>query len=254
MNQKNHDYLKEGLKYLGFGESLQPELARQLEQQPPSFQLTHQTEFRKGGASEKMNYVLDFRKSETNDMYFFNSFKATIHPDNPDSARSQTFYINKNSGITAKEAYNLLDGRAVNKDLTNKEDKPYNAWLQLDFNEKDKHDNFKVKQFTAGYGFDLNQVLLKYPIKELANLEQSEKLLKSLHKGNLTAVTFSGEKQETKMYITANPQYKSLQVYDSALKRQFQQTEKKPDTPGQSHKKSDLEESPQKKSKRSVGI
>lgn len=85
---------------------------------------------------------------------------------------------------TAKEAYNLLSGRSVNKDLTNKEGQPFNAWLQLDFKEEDKNENFKVKQYHQGYGYELEAVLNKYPIKELSNDEEKVKLMKSLEKGN----------------------------------------------------------------------
>lgn len=100
----------------------------------------------------------------------------------PGQQDTRLFYFTKNSGITAKEAYNLLSGRSVNKDLTNKEGQPYNAWLQLDFNEKDKNDNFKVKQYHQGYGYELEAVLNRYPIKELGNDEEKVKL-KSLEKG-----------------------------------------------------------------------
>ena len=50
----------------------------------------------------------------------------------------QTFYLNKGKGVTAKEAYNLLEGRAVHKELTTKAGEPYKAWIQLDFENKGK--------------------------------------------------------------------------------------------------------------------
>ena len=39
MNQKNLDYLKEGLKYLGFGEGLNEKLTENVSQQKDQFQL-----------------------------------------------------------------------------------------------------------------------------------------------------------------------------------------------------------------------
>ncbi len=243
MNQKNYDFLKDSLKYLGFGEKLNDKLEEQLKKGPATFQLEHSAEYKRGETPEKVNYVLDFRKSNQSDMYFFNSYKATLNPEDPAKATSQTFYINRNSGITAKEAYNLLSGRAVNKDLTNKENQPYNAWLQLDFKEKDQHDNFKVKQFTQGYGYDLEQSLSKYPIRELSEPDQKERLLNSLHKGNLTAVTFVREEKDSRMYLEANPQFKSMIVYDANFKKQFQENEKK----------SEQEKTPDKKIKAAAG-
>lgn len=141
--------------------------------------------------------------------------------------KSQTFYVTKNSGITAKEAYNLLSGRSVNKDLTHKEGQPFNAWLQLDFSQKDKNDNHKVKQFHSGYGYELEPVLNRYPIKELANDEEKVKLLRSLEKGNQDQVTFLKDGKEEKMHIEANPQFKTLKLYDGKMQKVFQGIEKK---------------------------
>jgi len=227
MNVKNLEFLKEGLKYLGFGEKMNTDLENKIKEQPAEFKLSMVGEFNKGDTKEKVNYSLDFRKSDQTDMYFFNRYQATLKNDDPSKDVTQTFYITKNSGITAKEAYNLLSGRAVNKDLTNKEGQPYNAWLQLDFQEKDKNDNFKVKQYHAGYGYDLDMVMAKYPIKEQLNAEEKTKLMKSLEKGNLTPVTFAREGGEDKMYIAANPQYKNLDLYNVKMEKQFQGIEKK---------------------------
>lgn len=227
MNTKNFEFLKDGLKYMGFGEKLNADLEKQINQQPTEFNLTLQGEFKKDGVTDRVDYRLDFKKSDQTDMYFFNRYQATLKNDDPAQEKSQTFYITKNSGITAKEAYNLLSGRAVNKDLNNKEGQPFNAWLQLDFQEKDKNDNFKVKQYHTGYGYELESTLNKYPIKELTNEEEKGKLIKSLEKGNLQPVTFIKEGQEQKMFIEANPQFKTLNLYDSKMEKQFQGIEKK---------------------------
>lgn len=61
---------------------------------------------------------------------------------------------------------------AVDKDLTNKEDMAYNAWLQMDFKQTE-NGNFKIKQFHQKYGFELDKALEKHPIKEL-NVEFEE--------------------------------------------------------------------------------
>jgi|APTNR8051073442_1049403.scaffolds.fasta_scaffold00018_213 hypothetical protein len=227
MNTKNFEFLRDGLKYMGFGDKLNADLEKQITQQPAEFNLTLQGEFKRDGINDKVDYRLDFKKSDQTDMYFFNRYQATLKNDDPAQEKTQTFYVTKNSGITAKEAYNLLSGRSVNKDLTNKEGQPFNAWLQLDFAEKDKNDNFKVKQYHQGYGYELEPVLNRYPIKELGNDEEKVKLIKSLEKGNLQPVTFIKEGQEQKMFIEANPQFKTLNLYDAKMEKQFQGIEKK---------------------------
>jgi hypothetical protein len=153
----------------------------------------------------------------------------------------------------------------VNKDLTTKEGQPFNAWLQLEFGEKDKNDNFKVKQFHSGYGYDLDAVLKRYPIKELANDEEKVKLMKSLEKGNQHQVTFQTDGKEQKMYIEANPQFKTLNLYDSKMQKVFQGIEKKEEKqePEKSKEKKETqkqevdEESegkPEKKAKKGKGV
>jgi hypothetical protein len=62
---------------------------------------------------------------------------------------SQTIYLNKGRGITIKEAYNLLNGRSIHKDLSNKEGQKYQAWLQLDFKQIDNNGNYKNKTVSS---------------------------------------------------------------------------------------------------------
>lgn len=227
MNIKNLEFLKEGLKYLGFGDKLNADLEGKIKEQPTEFKLNLVGEFNKENVKDRVNYSLDFKKSDQSDMYFLNRYLATLKNEDPKQEKSQTFYITKNSGVTAKEAYNLLSGRAVNKDLNNKEGQPYNAWLQLDFQEKDKNDNYMVKQYHQGYGYDLEMSMSKYPIKEQLNPDDKAKVMKSLEKGNLTQVTFARKGGEDKMFIAANPQYKTLDLYNAKMEKQFQGVQKK---------------------------
>jgi hypothetical protein len=216
MNAKNLEFLKEGIKYLGFGEGLNNKLTEELSSGKNEFQLRTENQYGK----DKVNYTLDFSKSDKSDMYFFNKYSANIQGEDD---KSQTFFIKKNSGVTAKEAYNLLNGRAVNKDLTNQEGEKYNAWLQIDWNQKDNHGNHKFKMIHEAYGFKLEDVLKKHPIKELQDQPTKDRLMQSLERGNLHQVTFQRGDKEEKMFIEANPQYKSLNIFDSSLKKVFQE-------------------------------
>jgi hypothetical protein len=223
MNAKNLEFLKEGIKYLGFGEGLNNKLTEELKSQKNEFQLKTENQYGK----DKVSYTLDFRKSDQSDMYFFNKYTASLQGQDNGQDKSQTFFIKKNSGVTAKEAYNLLNGRAVNKDLTNQEGEKYNAWLQIDWHQKDNNGNHKFKMIHEAYGFKLDQVLAKHPIKELNDPVTKDRLMQSLERGNLHQVTFTKGDKEEKMFIEANPQFKSLNVYDGNLKKVFQENERK---------------------------
>lgn len=220
MNTRNLEYLEQGLKYLGFDSSLNEALEQHIAQGKSEFQISAQKSF----GNDSINATLFFRKSDQQDMYFFNKYDATLKRG--DEERSQTFYIEKNSGITLKEAYNLLCGRSVNKELLNKDKERYNAWMQLDFGQKDKYGNYQVKQYHANYGYNLENAVGKYPLKELNNPEEKERLLKSLQKGNVQSVTFTKDGKEEKMFIEANPQYKTINVYDAHMKSVRQETGK----------------------------
>lgn len=231
MNEKNFEYLKDQIKYTGFGEGLENELKEKMQQETPSFTLNHDAHY----GNDIALATLNFKKSDQSDMYFFNSYKVDLQKDNSKEALEQTFYINKGSNITMKEAYNLMEGRAVNKDLTNKEGQVYNSWLQIDFKEADNSGNFKLNQYHQNYGYDLESALSKHPIKELENAKFKEDLMDSLKKGNLQSATFVQDGKEVKHYIEANPQFKTINAYDGNLKRiDNRQTKEERQSEGQS--------------------
>ncbi len=215
MNQKNFEYLRDQVKYTGFGEGLESDLKKAIEEGKPDFKLQHQSEFGK----DQVDATLSFSKSKQSDMYFFNSYQVSLEKPDKTEKMNQTFYINKGSNITLKEAYNLMEGRSVNKDLTNKEGQVYNAWVQMDFKQSDDKGNFKLKQYHQNYGYDLEAVLSKHSIKELDTPKFKSSLMDSLKKGNLQSATFKNEGAEQKQYIEANPQYKTINIYDSAMQR-----------------------------------
>jgi hypothetical protein len=215
MNDKNFDYLKDQVKYTGFGEALEGELKKNIEGLQPTFSLKHDAFY----GSDKICAELNFKKSEQTDMYFFNSYNVKLEKEGRPEALEQTFYINRGNNITLKEAYNMMEGRSVHKELTDKQGEKYNAWVQMDFKDADSKGNFALKHYHENYGYNLEAVLAKHPIKELDNNSHKEDLMNSLKKGNLQSATFIKDGQELKQYLEATPQFKTLTVYDADMKR-----------------------------------
>src|SRR5207249_4140005 len=91
MNQKNYDYLKDQLKFTGFGDALQTELKEKMQKQAPEFQIYHNTKF----GNDIATATLHFRKSELSDLYFFNKYNLTLKQEHSPEMMQQTFYINK---------------------------------------------------------------------------------------------------------------------------------------------------------------
>ncbi len=229
MNNENFKYLTDNIKYMGFGENLTAVLEKNMNEGKADFQLQYQAEINK----KSFEATLNFRKSDSTDMYFFNNYHASLERSNGDKME-QTFYLNKGKGITSKEAYNLLDGRAVHKDLVTKEGQPYKAWVQLDFNTKDKNNNFEVKQFHENYGFDLKATVEKFPITNLKDHEKEKELMQSLQKGNVQSVSIEKDGNTHKMFIEADPQYKKVNLYDSNMKLVDKESLQKYQSVGQS--------------------
>jgi len=226
MNQDNLNYLKNSLLYMGFGDRMNDELEKNIRSGANSFTLNDAHEFYNG--NRKMESTLYFNKGKENEMYFFNKYDGTLIKADG-SSDSQTFYINqvkvenketekmetRLSGYTLKEAANLLDGRAVEKEFYNQQSVPYSAWKQIDFEVKDKHGNYEYKTFHENYGYNVTAALEKVPIKDLERNSAKEDLIRSLKKGNLQAATAeNGER----VYLAANPQFKSINVFDKDMK------------------------------------
>ncbi|WP_121811299.1 hypothetical protein [Mucilaginibacter kameinonensis] len=252
MNTQNVEFLKNSLLNLGFGDKINDLLEKKIQAKEPEFALLTSMTYNQ----KDVAYALHFKAGNEGDMYFFNKFDAALN-SKPDE--KQSFYINKGNGITAKEAFNLMEGRAVHKTLFNKEDEKYQAWLKLDDDNLSPGGNKLFKRWNENYGFDVEKVLSGKGIKEMATAEGQEALIKSLKKGNAQQVTVDINGKEQKFFVTANPQFKTVDVFDNKMKKvkreellqpeQKQSNSQKQDNK-QNQGKQQKEELPAKKQKR----
>ncbi|MGN7986518.1 MULTISPECIES: hypothetical protein [Pedobacter] len=224
MNENNLEYLQNTLKYLGFGDSLNADLKESIAHGPVGFKIQSPTKEMPDPAKryepefgDKMTYVLSFSKSKETDMYFFNSYEATLKKADTKDLISQTFYINKGKGVTAKESYNLLSGRAVNKDVVLKSGEKANLWLKLDFTEHTPEKGYAIDPYGKNYGFSLKETVETFHILNMEKLGFKDQLLKSLERGNLHEVSFMKNGKEVTGFVTANPKFKTLDFYDRDL-------------------------------------
>ncbi|MEH3115757.1 hypothetical protein [Pedobacter terrae] len=223
MNENNAEYLQNTLKYLGFGESLSEQLKEAIKKQLPEFSLNFNIVQYTTNAKDKpelanaLSYVLDFSKSRETDMYFFNKYHVSLEKPGLDNKLEQTFYINKGKGVTVKESYNLLSGRAVNKDVILKSGEKANLWLKLNFSEHTPEKGYSVNSYGENYGFNLKQTVDKFNILDMEKPGFKDQLLKSLERGNLHEVSFMKNGKEAAGFVAANPQYKTLDFYDKDL-------------------------------------
>jgi hypothetical protein len=232
MDEKAIAFNEGQLKRAGLAEAFTPELRNKMEEGLASIQHPFQKQY----DGDQVSATLHLKKSATSDYYFLNKFELQLQKEGMADSIKQTFYLTKKltgeegsdagqksrleNKYTLKEAYNLLAGRPVFKDLVSNEGKEYQAWVKLNFKNQLDNGNYEMKQFTANYGFDLEATLKHYPIKELLNAGYKQALIDSLNRGNLQKVTFvSGEGKEEKLYISPHITTGALTVYDAAKQR-----------------------------------
>lgn len=215
MNNKNFDYLRNQIRYTGFRENLDAPLREKIESAVPEFRMAHKEYF----GNDVVSVTLYFRKSDQSDLYFFNKYDLIVVSKYREPTPRQSFRIYKDHNFTLKEAYNLVCGRSVNKNLVNRDGAPYNAWVQLNFEQHDNQGNFRLKYYHHHYGYDLASELEKYPLIELETLAEKSRLMASLLKGNRqTATMIRGEFAQI-CFLEASPRFKSLKIYDENHQR-----------------------------------
>lgn len=232
LNEQNFEYLKKSLKYLGFGENLNSALEVRLKEGSDKFTLGASAAFNTPNAKDTVNYELRFSKSKTTDNYFLNDYQATLEKGNANGTVqepvSRVFILNKGNDITAKEAYNLLSGRSIQKnaEITDKQNlaesgeptkRKEEVWLKLDFEKKNEQGEIPFRTFYKNYGFDLEKAVTAHPIKELNDPDHRERLMSSLRRGNLQSVTLEKNGTEEKAFVAASPRFKNLSLYDKDL-------------------------------------
>jgi len=223
------DYVEGQLKRVGMADELTPELKEKITNATGAIQHT----FTRNVGSDEVDVTLNFRKSRTSDFVFLNNYEMTLKQGG--EIIKQTFYnppetktvnapegpaVRHDNKWTFKEAYNLLSGRPVSKNLLSRDGEPYQAWVKMDKEKVLANGNHEMKQYNKNYGFDLEKVLKNYSIKDLGNPQYHQRMVESLHRGNPTKVIFvNKEGREEPFSISPSINTSSLNVYDSSFKR-----------------------------------
>lgn len=219
------NYLKNQVKYLGMGES--EKLHKDLENAilSPEKDVNVPVEYNNPDKLMKGNTIsfnLHIGKGEQGGI-FLNSYTANLTMKNGEE-RTQSFKVQKENNITAKEAINLLEGRAVKieHDKVDKETGEISrteSFIKLKLkDEKTQYGNYKYEWYNKGYGVDVDDIMKKSNLV-FADDTQRERTKKHLEKGNITEVSFVHDKKEIKGFAVLNPQYKQLNLYDNGMNR-----------------------------------
>ncbi|WP_373709187.1 JAB domain-containing protein [Kaistella sp.] len=212
------DYLRNQLKYLGFGEgeALHKDLDTGMKSAEQQFEI--KTNSDKALPGNKVDFTLKFNKTESGGV-FLNSYHANLENERGENI-SHNFPVNRENTFTAKEAINLLEGRTVKIEFQNpKTEQLEPAFVKLNFEEpKTEKGNYNFQNFYKNYGVDTDQIV------EKSNLifdepEYRENTIKSLEKGNIVKVKFESDDNVIEGKAILNPQYKNLSLYDQDMNR-----------------------------------
>ena len=212
------EYLKNQLKYLGFGEGekLHKDLEKGIKSKNQQFEI--KTTSDKTLSGNKADFTLKFNKTDSGGI-FLNSYNAKLTNEKNEEI-SHNFPVNRENTFTAKEAINLLEGRSVKIEFYNpKSEQKEIAFVQLNFEEpKTEKGNYLFQNFYKNYGVETEKIV------EKSNLifdkpEYKENTIKSLEKGNIVKVKFEQDDKVIEGKAILNPQNRNLKLYDSDMNR-----------------------------------
>jgi hypothetical protein len=209
MTKEQIENLQKYLKGLGITRELLPTetLVKHIDQGQYGFTITIELPF------ELSNFVVRlyfFRDGAG--IYSLTRYQGTInYIDHPEKVKSMAFHMTEVS-ITMRQAFNLLEGRAIEAEVHFKSNNEYRVWLMLNFGETDTRGLYKFRRFRSGSIYNLEKVLELYPISELRDESLRRAIVLSLKAGNAHPVTFLiGGKSEGKL-IAANPENRQLTI------------------------------------------
>lgn len=221
MDRDDLRLMREEFRYLGFRNFPEKEIADKIRADGGKFHIKGEQQFLQYGTKQDMYYEIYFKKYEHQNLYHPYMYQATLK-DQPE--RTQAFRMSNDDTFTAQDAFNLLNGRAVQKLVLDwSERKLVNKWFQLDLTQKDVHGNFKVEDLkVTDQDYQIGAALSKYPIKEMRTPEDRIKLILSLHNGNAEPITLLKDGKEIKGFAEASPKNRTVAVYSQPSKRSIE--------------------------------
>lgn len=84
-------------------------------------------------------------------------------------------------------------------------------------NDKLTTGNYRIKEFKPDYAFDPEKLIQNLPLKESVDEYEIKRVLNDLSEGSRSAVNMVSEDGKMiKCYIQADPQFKSLHIFDTS--------------------------------------
>ena len=209
--------LQENVKMAGFGDYFKEKIREELLLGQDQFSIHRTLQIDK----DTMDYKMDIRVDKIKKKAYLNDMHATLTEESG-VQRSQSFP--RFLRITAKEAYNLLKwgiSSGVEKSLFNREGVRYRSFVTLDINsEKDLYGSYPLLQYHENYyrePFTIEGALRRLPVEIKELREESERLIASLKRGNMTSVTVIKGGETRTGFLSVNAKAGRLDLRDANL-------------------------------------
>lgn len=133
-----------------------------------------------------------------------------------------TFYVHDQETLTKGEARNILYGRAVWKSYHNDNGELSRGWFQLAKENTLQGGEANSFFFDGGVQFpsyDLERSIRMLPLVA-GSASARMRLLEQLHPGDLVAATLRGSPNRETVFVAANPETRSLDLYNPQGRKQ----------------------------------
>ncbi|RZJ82675.1 MAG: hypothetical protein EOO20_24170 [Chryseobacterium sp.] len=232
MNQNNLEYLQKSLDYLGFGTKLNAALENAISKGEQFFSIGINqryipAEFRSQVEKkfDDMHFELKFNRSKNGEVYFLNAMDTSLLRYNATEPIVKKFVLDQQNRMSALQSYKLLCGLSFEKptlildtdDPESKQYKKIDLWYKLNFNAVDKLGEHPIKWFFPQHGYDLEQSFSRFPFLELTDADLRESAIKALRYGNLISLPMEIDGKRQEVYISAEPEDKTLNIYDQQM-------------------------------------
>jgi hypothetical protein len=160
---------------------------------------------------QAIDIQLNFSKNDQ-DLYSFDSYHAIIRSEHQTGeSRAQTFYQSDEHQYSQVQAFNLLEGRALQVECLGLDGATHKVWQQLDLHDKDASGNFRMRSFPEDGENQVKTALENLPLK---NEEDMAEIWKAIANGDRPEVLLQQGNMERVVFITADPQHRSVGIFD----------------------------------------
>jgi hypothetical protein len=186
------------------------QLMEMMEKDEPSFTYSFETA---NTEDARFRIALEVKQEGQDGLYFLNRYQASLEYASPAKHKEYIFQIQGGLPISSREAFNLLEGRAVCKQLATDFSQKADVWLQFDFNSLDQEGQYKIVKTGQYHAFDLEAVLAQYNIEEMQTARQRTSIINCLRRGDLHPIHLVTGKGARLMHIRANPFQKVIVLH-----------------------------------------